>query len=201
MRMTTWGALSLACALACVVSGCSSCHGKDPGASDAAVDGKGVHTETGPVTTRAVVEAGPADNALPPQISDELTTRAKHLLEAIRRDDGDLAADMIFPRDAYLNVKDVPDPGKHWDAKVLAAFRKHVHLLHKHTKGVERATFTTFDVGQSVVQAPPKKRDLKRSLWRARHSRLGFTIDGKPGHFDLLEMTAWQGSWYITRLK
>ena len=142
-----------------------------------------------------------ADDALPPFASDELTTRARHLLEAIAKDDGELAGDIVFPRDAYLAVKDAPDPGKLWDTKVLAAFRREVHILHKRTKGVERAVFTSFDLGQPAAEALPKKHDLKKMLWRAKRSRLGFTIDGKPSHFDVIELTGWRGAWYVTRLK
>ena len=141
------------------------------------------------------------DDALPAFTSDELTTRAKHLLEAIQKDDGELAGDIVFPRDAYLQVKDVPDPGKNWDTKVLAAFRKEVHALHHHTKGVERAVFTGFEVGQPTSEAMPKKKDLKRMLWRSKRSRLAFTIDGKPSHFDVVEMTGWRGAWYVTKLR
>ena len=107
----------------------------------------------------------------------------------------------MFPRDAYLGVKDVPDPGKHWDIKVQAAFRSQIHLLHRRTKGIERAVFTSFELGQPASEAMPKRHDLKRMLWRARRSRLGFTIDGKPSHFDVAEMTGWRGSWYVTRLR
>jgi hypothetical protein len=184
-------------------SGCGSCkaHGAAP---DAAPDARVAHVDASdapPQHTRAVPEAGPADDSLPPSTSDELTTRAKHLLEAIQKDDGDLAADLVFPRDAYLTVKDVADPGKHWDAKVLAAFRAQIHKLHLHTKGVDHAAFVSFEVGQPVVQALPKKKDLKRTLWRAHRSRLHFTVDGKALHIEVAEMTGWQGSWYVTHLK
>jgi hypothetical protein len=144
---------------------------------------------------------GPADDSLPAFTSEELTTRARHLLEAISKDDPDLATDIVFPRDAYLGVKDVPDPGKTWDGKVLAAFKKDVHALRRRTKGVERAIFTSFELGQPASEAMPKKHDLKRMLWRSRRSRLGFTIDGKPSHFDVVEMTGWRGAWYVTKLK
>ncbi len=151
---------------------------------------------------RQPIDAGAlADDSLPAFTSDELTTRARHLLEAIQRDDASLATDIVFPRDAYLAVRDAPDPGKTWDMKVMAAFKKEVHALHRRTKGVDHAVFTSFELGQPASEAMPKKHDLKRMLWRARRSRLGFTIDGKPSHFDITEMTGWRGAWYVTRLR
>jgi hypothetical protein len=184
--------------------GVAACHPK-PGAraSDASTDARLTSRVDGGEAAAPKVEAAPpvADDSLPPFTSDELTTRAKHLLEAIAKDDADLATDIVFPRDAYLTVKDVPDPGKNWDQKVLAAFKAQVHTLHHHTKGVERAVFTGFELGQPATEALPKKHDLKRMLWRARRSRLGFSIDGKPSHFDIVEVTGWRGSWYVTKLR
>jgi hypothetical protein len=186
-------------AMAVSLLSCRS-HAHATGTSDAA-DGQG-HVDGGALAAKVPVEPVViADDALPPFTSDDLTTRAKHLLEAIQKDDSELAGDIVFPRDAYLKVKDVADPGKHWDTNVLGAFRKHVHLLHHHTKGIERAVFTSFELGQPTTEAMPKKKDLKRMLWRSKRSRLGFTIDGKPSHFDVLEMTSWRGAWYVTKLR
>jgi hypothetical protein len=147
-----------------------------------------------------VVDAATGDDALPPSSSDELTTRAKHLLEAIAHDDPGLATDIVFPREAYLSAKDATDPGKQWDTKVITHFQRQIHALHRRTKGVERAAFVTFELGEPVVQAVPRKHDLKRSLWRVHHCRLTYTIDGKAQHIDVSELTSWRGAWYLTRL-
>lgn len=184
----------------------ASCRPKTtaPAAREAAAPSASASQEGGPPGNQkpAPEAAAPmADDALPTFSSDELTTRARHLLEAIQKDDPSLATDIVFPRDAYLAVKDVPDPGKHWDSKILGAFKSQVHALHRHTKGVDHAIFTSFELGQPAAEALPKKHDLKRMLWRSKRSRLGFTIDGKPAHFDILEMTGWRGAWYVTKLK
>jgi hypothetical protein len=144
---------------------------------------------------------GPAIDALPPSQSDDLTTRARHLLEAIAKDDPSLANDIVFPRDAYVAAKDAADPGKQWDDKVAGAFQKHVHLLHKRTSGVERAILAGFELGLPISQVVPKKHDMKVSLWRVRHSRLTFTIDGKLARLDLAELMSWRGAWYVLEMK
>lgn len=146
-------------------------------------------------------DTGAPDDALPPPSSEELTTRAKHLLEAIAKDDPSLATDLVFPRDAYLLARDAADPGKQWDMKVMGAFQKQVHVLHKRTSGVERALFAGFDIGQPIAQVTPKRHEMRRTLWRVRHSRLSFTIEGKAAHFDLGELLSWKGSWYVTQLR
>src|SRR5215472_64682 len=58
----------------------------------------------------AVLDAGlPADDAIPPATSEELTARAKHLVEAITRDDPDLGTDILFPRDGWLATREAAD--------------------------------------------------------------------------------------------
>jgi hypothetical protein len=143
----------------------------------------------------------PQDNALPPPVSEEFTSRARHLLEAIAKDDPSLATDIVFPRDAYLLAKDSDEPGKQWDTKVMGAFRKQVHLLHKRTSSVGRAQFTSFEIGQPIGQIVPKRHDMRLALWRVRHSRLGFSVDGKAAHFDVGELLSWQGAWYVVELR
>ncbi len=149
----------------------------------------------------SVIDAGPAKEALPSFPSDELTLRAHHLLEAISKDDPSLASDIVFPRDAYIECKDAADPGKHWDDKVMGAFQRQVHALHKRTKDIERAQYVGFEIGQPISQVVPKKHDISMNLWRVRHSRLTFTIDGKSLRFDLGELMSWKGAWYVIDLK
>jgi hypothetical protein len=149
----------------------------------------------------AAPEAGPSKEALPTFPNDELTARARHLLEALAKDDPSLATDIVFPRDAYIEAKDAADPGKQWDDKIMGAFQKQIHLLHKRTNGVERAQFVGLEIGQPISQVVPKKHDMTLTLWRVRHSRLDFTIDGKSLRIDMAEMMSWKGAWYVMDLR
>lgn len=139
--------------------------------------------------------------AMPPSSSDELTARMRHLMEAVVQDNPELGLDVVFPRDAYLKSFDALNPGKIYDEKLLAPFRKSVHVSHKRIKGVERATFVSFELGRSVTQTLPRKRDLKVPLWRVRHSRVLFDVEGKTQRLDIAEMVSWRGAWYVTRLR
>jgi hypothetical protein len=187
-------------------TGCQASGNAKAGMPDAGPDTRapaapdGGKPEAGAVAQPSPPESG-ADDSLPASSSDDLTTRARHLLEAIRHDDPGLATDIVFPRDAYLQVKDAPDPGRQWDTRVITRFQRQVHALHRRTRGIDRAQFVTFEIGEPVVQAVPKKHDLKRTLWHVRHSRLTYTIDGKAMHFDMSEMLSWRGAWYVTRLR
>jgi hypothetical protein len=50
------------------------------------------------------------------------------------------------------------------------------------------------------VQIVPKKHGWKKPLWRVKHSKLTFVIEGKTHRVDIGEMVAWRGAWYVTRL-
>lgn len=149
----------------------------------------------------AHADAGVEDTAMPPPPNAELEARMRHLLEAVAQNNPDLAGDVVFPRDAYAATKDLPDPQKAWDKRVSGAFRRAVERTHKRTHGIESAKFVSFELGRSLSQLTPKKKDFKKPLWRVKHSKLTFSLDGKPRHLDIAEMTAWRGSWYVTRLR
>jgi hypothetical protein len=147
-------------------------------------------------------DAGPIEEgALPAATSDELTLRARHLFEAIVRDNPDLGSDLLFPRDACMAARDATDPAKVWDAKISSGFRRGVHALHKRTKGIERAQFVSFEIGRTVTQEPPHKHEWKEPLWVVHHARIDFTVDDRALHFDIAELTSWRGAWYVTRLR
>jgi hypothetical protein len=190
-------AIAVALALAPALLGCpsrgSARDNKPPAILDSAAEAA--------ADEASAPDAGPAKEALPAFPSDDLTTRARHLLEAIAKDDPSLATDIVFPRDAYIEAKDAVEPGKQWDNKVMGAFQKQVHALHKRTNGAPRAQFVSFEIGQPISQVVPKKHDMVLTLWRVRHCRLDFTIDGKPMRFDLAELMSWKGAWYVLDLR
>ncbi len=183
-----WVALCvLACALACDEKPAPKDGGTDARADVAIVD--------------AAVEAGIPDDALPDATSAELSTRSRHLLEAISKDSPDLALDIFFPREGYAAAREGQDPGKSWDTKLKPQFAKAIKKIRGRTKGIDRAVFVSFDLGKSITQIVPKKKDWKTPLWRVKRSVLTFTIDGKVHRLEIAEMVAWRGHWYVTKLK
>lgn len=203
--------LLVALGVALVTAGAAACNGSSSGSGgasasfDAGGSRDGGRLDAGPGDPKAqalalALDAGSDDVQIPPTSSEELTARAKHLLEAITQDNPDLAADVLFPRDGFIAARDVADAAKVWEKKVSGVFKKQVHQLHKR-KGIDRAQFVSLELGHSVMQATPRKHDWKKPLWKVKHSKLTFTIDGKPFKIDVGEMTAWRGAWYVTRLR
>jgi len=172
---------------------CGGCSDKNAHAADAAPP---VALDAGDGGSDAL-----DDTAMPAAAGAELETRMRHLLEAIAQNNPDLAGDALFPRDGYVVAKDAADPQKAWDKRVSGLFRRSIERTHKRLRGIEHAKFVSFELGRSIIQMPPKRREFKKALWRVKHSKLSFTIDGKLRTLDIAEMTAWRGAWYVTRIR
>jgi hypothetical protein len=187
----------LAVAFACALGACKGSHGEaasDAGPLEAGTD---LH-EAGGIPT---LDAAPPDDTIPATASDELTARARHLLEAVGKDDPDLAADILFPRDGWLATRDAVDPGKEWEKRVAAPFRKSIHSAARHHSELDRARFVSLELGRAVVQSTPKRHGWKKPLWTVHGSHLTFVVDGHTRTITIREMTAWRGAWYVTRLR
>jgi hypothetical protein len=191
----------VACAFA--LAGCKpGAGGKSDAGADARAPIDSGTLEAGATSSASPVDAAsPDDVTLPAATSDELTLRAQHLFEAIMRDNPDLASDILFPRDAFEKAHDSADPGRVWDGKLSASFRRGVHALHKRTKGIEHGLFVSFEIGRTVTQAIPRRHEWKLPLWRVSHARLTYLVDGRTARLDIGELTSWRGAWYVTKLR
>lgn len=195
MRRSTWRrTVTAVAAFAIAMVGCrkgSAGKGAGDESLDAGRDAEQV----------VALDAGPPpDDAVPSPSTDELGVRARHLLEAIAKDDSGLALDILFPRDAWIATRDSADPGKDWARRVAAPFRRAVHALSRRHMAAD-AQFVSLELGHSMQQETPRKHAWKKSLWTVHESRLTFLVDGRTRVLSIREMTAWRGSWYVTRLR
>ncbi len=188
-------------AIALVATELWGCRPPRPGSSDAGADANIADAAEAGRQATPVVEGGPPDDEMPPTSSDELAERARHLLEAIGKDQADLATDILFPRDAWLAARDAVDLGKDWETHAAAPFRKAVHGLSRHHHDLDRAQFASLEVGHGVAQATPHRHGWTKTLWVVHGSRLSFDVDGRTHTLPIREKTAWRGAWYVTRLR
>ncbi len=146
-------------------------------------------------------EVLPGDEDLPGAAGPEMLGRLSHLFEAILQNKAELAVDILFPRDAYLQARDNSDPAKVWEQKVLGGFSKDITLLRRKFKTSDKIQVLKFDLGRSVQQMSPKKHEFKKAFWRVKKSKVYITRNGKAETVDIAEMTSWRGAWYVTNLK
>ncbi|MBX3233366.1 MAG: hypothetical protein KIT84_33765 [Labilithrix sp.] len=192
-----WGPGVAALVAATLLAGCSGCSRKEEGAPDASAFLASL-VDAGDAGRN---DAGPDDSAMPAVDDDDLQQRMKHLLEAISQNNPDLANDALFPRDGYVLMKESSDPQKAWDRGISGNYRRSVERIHNRIKGIEHAKYVGFEIGHSIVQLQPSKKNFKKPLWRVRHSKIKFTLEGKERTLDIAEMTAWRGAWYVTKLR
>jgi hypothetical protein len=137
---------------------------------------------------------------VPARVSEELTQRMHHLVDAISNDNADLARDAFYPRAAFLKEHEAKDPAKLWDQKVLTGFKKNVHKLNKKLNGQAHVKFQSFDVGQVSEHVPPHSREWLIPTHQAHHAKLIVMLDGKPVTIPVTELVAHRGYWYVTKL-
>jgi hypothetical protein len=184
------------------LAGCRGGHSRDGADPAAAADAGAEGGQAMATAPAAPVDSGaPPDETIPQTTGDELAGRAKHLLEAIAQDDPRLATDIVFPRDGWLATRDAADPGKEWDKRVAAPFRRSIHALSRRHKDFERAQFVSIELGHSMSQERTRPHSWKKALWTVYESRITFMVDGRTRTLPIRELTGWRGAWYVTRLR
>jgi hypothetical protein len=187
--------LALSLFVLSAATGCRGLHGAGlGGAADAGADAREGGVDAG------TPDAAPSDDAIPPTSSEELTVRARHLLEAIAQNSSDLASDILFPRDGWVATRDAADPGKEWEKRVARPFGRSLRALSRRHQDLGRAQFAALELGHSMTQATPKHHGWQKPLWIVTGSRLTFVVDGRTRTLPVREMVAWRGAWYVTRL-
>ena len=164
--------------------------------ADAEADGGASPDARAPVDARPFV----ADNkVLPPLESDELTTRAKKLFDAIVHDDPALGESFWFPKEPFIPLKDVKGPDKYWN-NLHATYARDIHALHRKRKSWEGATFVGFKMGSTPKWVPPGDEANKIGYYRSFRGKLTYRIDDKNSTIDVHTIISWQGEWFITHL-
>jgi hypothetical protein len=165
--------------------------------ADAGASAEAVGTDAG----AAVVEPPiVADNKVGPTEGAELQERARGLFEAIVKDDPERGEAFWFPREPFVPLKDVKDPGKYW-GQLHKSYVNDIHTLHKKRKSWEGATFVKLDGWSRLKWVPPGGEANKIGYYRAFHGKLRYRADGEEGEIDVHTLITWQGRWYVTHLR
>jgi hypothetical protein len=147
-------------------------------------------------------EAAPtvADNKVSPSEGPELQERARGLFEAIVKDEPERGEAFWFPREPFVPLKDVKDPGKYWD-QLHRTYVSDIHALHRKRKSWEGAEYVTFEGWSRPKWVPAGDEANKIGYHRAFHGRLRYKAGGEDGEVDVHTIITWQGRWYVTHLR
>ena len=187
----------LAC-FACLSAGAGCTKGAPPASL---LDGGTESPSASSSADAAAALAAPLDAAPPEPAVDELQARAKKLFEAIQKDEPDIALALFFPKDAFVELKDMKDPSAYWD-KLVKQYKSHIHYYHRKLgKKASEAEFDTLELNTKQVYVAPKKEFNKTGYNKVGKSKLRYKMKGKSYSFDIATMIDHEGKWYVTHLR
>jgi hypothetical protein len=150
------------------------------------------------------VEAAPAplvaDNQIKPiSDADELQQRAKLLLEAIATDKAETADPFWFPKEPFIPLKDIKDPGKYWE-QLHHTYGNDIHALHGKRKSWDGVVFKRWEMGSAPKWVKPGEEGNRIGYYRSFHGKIHYEVGGEASSIDVLVVITWQGHWYCTHL-
>ena len=121
---------------------------------------------------------------------------------AIVDDRPDLAMPSFFPLSAYLQVKDIHDPGADWRDRLVAAFNRDIHRLHGRLGGSgASATLISLDVPSArATWVNPGDEYNKVGYWRVYGSSLRYQVAGVTYSMPIYSLISWRGEWYVVHV-
>lgn len=139
----------------------------------------------------------------PSQSSAWFEAGVRALFRAIQADDPSLAEAFFFPLVAYREVKDVKDPKRDWERRLMANFRRDIHDYHRRLgPDAERARFVGIDLPKERMKwMKPRSEGNKLGYFRVTRNRLRYeTVQGKPATLEVTSLISWRGEWYLVHL-
>jgi len=134
-----------------------------------------------------------------PPVDERVQALGRALFAAVQRDDPSLAQECFFPRDAFLQVKAMQDPGRYWD-RLHRRFATDIHALHVSLEGMAAAEFDHLELVARGGLVKPGEEGNKLAYWASRHSRLHYKLGEARKSFEVRVMISWKDRWYVIHL-
>lgn len=130
------------------------------------------------------------------------TQRMGTLWDAIVHDEPERALPAFFPLSAYEQVKAVGNPEGDWRRRLVAAYRRDIHALHKRL-GAHAADAKLVGVEVPDDRArwvEPGEEYNKLGYHRVYGTRIRYEVDGRERSFPVSSLISWRGQWYVVHL-
>lgn len=106
-----------------------------------------------------------------------------------------------IPLGAYQHVKDVADPTADWKNRLMAAFRRDIHALHRVLgDGPSDAKLVSLDLPDARALGRARRRDEQNRLLPRVRSKLRYESGGAEHAFEVQSMILWRGPWCVVHL-
>jgi hypothetical protein len=100
---------------------------------------------------------------------------------------------------AYEQVKAIANPPRDWKLRLVGAYARDIHDLHK--KVGAGARFTRFEAGPAPRWVEPGEEWNKIGYWRVFGSKVRFEHEGgRADSFEVKSLISWRGEWYVVHL-
>jgi hypothetical protein len=164
----------------------------------------GPSASAAPASTPSVPDPGalPQTSQLPGDQDPQFIAGTQALWRAIVRDQPSLAKPFFFPLSAYLQVKDIADPARDYQDRLIAWYDLDIKAAHDRL-GADAAEAKLVSVQVPREQAEwiePGAEYNKGSYYRVYGTRLTYQVKGHSASFGIFSLISWRGEWYVVHL-
>jgi hypothetical protein len=172
----------------------SGASARAPGGADAAASPAA--SATVDPGTLAQTDAKPSSDA------EVFKRRMETLWDAVVHDEPERALPAFFPRTAYEQVKAVGNPEADWRRRLVGAYRRDIHALHKRLGAhAGEAKLLGIDVPPDRPRwVEPGEEYNKLGYWRVYGTRVRYEVEGRERSFGVSSLISWRGEWYVVHL-
>lgn len=128
----------------------------------------------------------------------DLSERAAQLFAAIQADDPARVRDFFFPREPFLVLKGIADPGHYWDV-LVRHYERDIHELHASIPA--DATFDRFVSSRRGGWVGLREEANALPYWAMRHSFVYYRVGSREERFEIRTLINWGPRWYVTHLR
>ncbi len=132
-----------------------------------------------------------------PPVGD-MTERAAQLFQAILADDPAQARELFFPRDPFLILKGIADPGRYWGI-LMSHYERDIHELSQAIP--HDATFDRFVLSRRGGWVTRGEEANALPYWACRHSFVYYRAGDREQRFEIRTLINWGPRWYVTHLR
>jgi len=125
--------------------------------------------------------------------------KARTLFAAIVADDPARARDFFFPRDAFVVLKAIANPGAYWD-RLFRRYEQDIHTLHARTPDLARGTFDRLEIVRRGGWTRVREEANALPYWVSRHSWLHYRVGAQDRRLEVRVLITWDDRWYVTHL-
>jgi hypothetical protein len=196
--------LTVVVVVALLLSGGGSAHAPRRAALAARAVSRHVAKTTPSTQARARKQAPspgtlPQTTVRPPASGAVFVAEMRGLWKAVISDQLTPALPAFFPQAAYVQLKQIPNPGGDWTNRLISNYRLDISAAHALLgAGAHRARLLSVSVPENYAHwIRPGICANGIGYYEVPNSRVVYREDGQTRSFGIASMISWRGVWYV----